>query len=273
MSLARVRRGVVVRLLAGLLMLASWAGGGAVAGSGAKLTNEEIVRGFDKVAFGLEEGEWARPGITKWRRPILIAVGGEGFEPYLDFIQAKTEELSWVTRHEIRQVPYAEANTLMVFTRSVVDDVATRHRQLFGQLFDQDPARIDAKAAALRASRTLCYFGSAVGAQDANGGGYEIEFARIFISTNIPREHLLHCVLEEMAQMMGLFNDSVSLRQSIFNDQNNFQVALPEHDMMLLRVLYDHRIRPGMTRDQALPIARQILEEVRPNDSLPWTWR
>jgi len=265
------RRPAVSCLLAAALLLACR--GGPAPAAEATLTNEEILRGFEKVAFNVEEGAWSRPGITKWRRPVLIAVGGEGFEPYLGFIEAKVEELAFVTRHEIRLVSVDKANTLVVFTRSVVDDVATRHRRLFGELFDQDPRRIDAKVAALRASNTLCYFGSAIGPEDSNGGGYEIEFARIFISTTIPREHLLHCVMEEMAQMMGLFNDSVSLRHSIFNDLNNFQVALPEHDQMLLRVLYDHRIRPGMAREEALPIARRILQEVRPDDVLPWTWR
>lgn len=71
----------------------------------------------------------------------------------------------------------------------------------------------------------------------------------------------LSCIHEEMAQSLGLANDSPTVRPSIFNDDEEFAL-LTHHDELLLRMLYDRRLRPGMTPDQARPILRQIAQEL-----------
>ena len=69
------------------------------------------------------------------------------------------------------------------------------------------------------------------------------------------------CFHEEIAQGLGLANDSPAARPSIFNDDEEFGL-LTTHDEMLLRILYDPRMRPGMTVPQALPVARQIATDL-----------
>jgi hypothetical protein len=54
------------------------------------------------------------------------------------------------------------------------------------------------------------------------------------------------CIEEELAQGMGLSNDSPDARPSIFNDDEEFGV-LTRHDELLLRMLYDDRLRCGMS--------------------------
>lgn len=71
----------------------------------------------------------------------------------------------------------------------------------------------------------------------------------------------LSCIHEEMAQSMGLANDSPTARPSIFNDDEEFAL-LTYHDELLLRILYDPRLKPGMTPDQARPIVRRIANEL-----------
>ncbi len=71
----------------------------------------------------------------------------------------------------------------------------------------------------------------------------------------------LSCIHEEMAQALGLANDSPTARPSIFNDDEEFAL-LTHHDELLLRMLYDRRLRPGMTPDEARPILRQIAQEL-----------
>ena len=68
-------------------------------------------------------------------------------------------------------------------------------------------------------------------------------------------------VHEELAQAMGLPNDSPQARPSIFNDDDEFGL-LTTHDEYLLRMLYDPRLTPGMTAAQAEPIVRQIASEL-----------
>jgi hypothetical protein len=67
------------------------------------------------------------------------------------------------------------------------------------------------------------------------------------------------CVHEEIAQGLGLPNDSAGARPSIFNDDEEFAL-LTRHDELLLRMLYDRRLTPGMTPDEARPIVRAIAE-------------
>lgn len=69
------------------------------------------------------------------------------------------------------------------------------------------------------------------------------------------------CFHEEMAQGMGLANDSPRARPSVFNDDEEFAL-LTTHDELLLRILYDRRLRPGMTPEQARPIVERIVDEL-----------
>ncbi len=67
------------------------------------------------------------------------------------------------------------------------------------------------------------------------------------------------CVHEEVAQGLGLPNDSPIARPSIFNDDEEFAL-LTTHDEMLLAMLYNPRLDPGMTSVQARPILTELAE-------------
>lgn len=69
------------------------------------------------------------------------------------------------------------------------------------------------------------------------------------------------CLQEELAQGMGLANDSPDARPSIFNDDEEFAL-LTVQDKLLLRMLYDARLRPGMAVDEAAPVVRVIAAEL-----------
>ena len=71
----------------------------------------------------------------------------------------------------------------------------------------------------------------------------------------------LSCIHEEMAQAMGLANDSPQARPSIFNDDEEFAL-LTRHDELLLRMLYDKRLRPGMAVNSAKALLPTIAQDV-----------
>lgn len=71
----------------------------------------------------------------------------------------------------------------------------------------------------------------------------------------------LSCIHEEIAQGLGLANDSPNARPSIFNDDDEFAL-LTSHDELLLKMLYDPRLRPGMSADEAAPVTRIIAREL-----------
>jgi hypothetical protein len=69
------------------------------------------------------------------------------------------------------------------------------------------------------------------------------------------------CVHEEVAQGLGLPNDSPVARPSIFNDDEEFAL-LTRHDELLLRMLYDPRLQPGLEPAEARPTVRRIAEQL-----------
>ena len=80
-----------------------------------------------------------------------------------------------------------------------------------------------------------------------------------FIRTEHPDLQRRSCVHEEVAQGLGLPNDSPTARPSIFNDDEEFAL-LTTHDEMLLRMLYNPRLSPGMTPDEARPILQELAD-------------
>ena len=69
------------------------------------------------------------------------------------------------------------------------------------------------------------------------------------------------CYYQEIAQGMGLANDSPQARPSLFNDAAEFAV-MTVLDEQLLRILYDPRLKPGLREAEARPIVRRIAAEV-----------
>ncbi len=69
------------------------------------------------------------------------------------------------------------------------------------------------------------------------------------------------CIHEEVAQGLGLTNDSPLARPSIFNDDDEFAL-LTNHDELLLTMLYDPRLQPGMTAEEARPFVHDIAVEL-----------
>jgi len=53
------------------------------------------------------------------------------------------------------------------------------------------------------------------------------------------------------------------VRPSIFNDDDEYQ-DLTWQDELFLRILYDARVRPGMTRRAFESLAKRIVNELRP---------
>jgi len=76
----------------------------------------------------------------------------------------------------------------------------------------------------------------------------------------------LSCLHEELAQGLGLPNDSPRARPSIFNDDEEFAL-LTDHDELLLRMLYSRELRPGMTLAQARPIVFSLARRLMGGDS------
>lgn len=94
---------------------------------------------------------------------------------------------------------------------------------------------------------------------DPNNDGV-ITRAFAVIRAELPPMLRLSCIHEEIAQGLGLANDSPDARPSIFNDDDEFG-RLTTMDEVMLGLLYDPALRPGMTEAEAMPTVRMLAAE------------
>ncbi|WP_151717962.1 DUF2927 domain-containing protein [Gemmobacter serpentinus] len=94
---------------------------------------------------------------------------------------------------------------------------------------------------------------------EGSSASYSAAFA--VIRAEHPDLLRLSCLHEEIAQGLGLANDSPLARPSIFNDDEEFAL-LTRQDELMLRILYDRRLRPGMLANEARPIVREIAAQL-----------
>jgi len=99
----------------------------------------------------------------------------------------------------------------------------------------------------------------------APAGSHVYTRAVAVVRTELPALSRLSCYHEELAQGLGLPNDSPRARPSLFNDNEEFAL-LTRHDELLLRILYDRRLRPGMREAEARPIVLRLAKELMPGE-------
>ncbi|MBL6955181.1 MAG: DUF2927 domain-containing protein [Alphaproteobacteria bacterium] len=90
-----------------------------------------------------------------------------------------------------------------------------------------------------------------------------IEHILVAIPNHLNAAEVETCLWIEITQGLGLPNDLEDLKPSIYSDAPYLTVgSLPWYDAILVQTLYDPRLQPGMSRSQAMPLARVILKEL-----------
>lgn len=100
----------------------------------------------------------------------------------------------------------------------------------------------------------------------SEGGSGNYTRAVAVIRSEHPDLLRMSCVHEEIAQGLGLPNDSPRARPSIFNDDEEF-AFLTDHDELLLKILYSRELRAGMTLSEARPIVFSLARRLMGGDS------
>ena len=88
-----------------------------------------------------------------------------------------------------------------------------------------------------------------------------ISSAMVIIRSELPEIMRRACFHEEIAQSLGLTNDSHFARPSIFNDDDEF-ATITKFDEILLKILYDHRLYSGVSKKEASELIKQIAHEI-----------
>jgi hypothetical protein len=220
---------------------------------------EDLVRNFERIALYDEYvdvgGQFVRREsasyLRRWNRPVRVAVmTGPSIQPPAAArdranVAAFTRRLAGLTGLDMQMSDGSDVNFLVLF-------MTNAERLAFAEQVQRSYPEFAPAVMRALAETPLDTFCTAY----AFGDPYDRSVysgAMILIRAEHPPLTRLSCVHEEMAQAMGLPNDSPDARPSLFNDSLEFAL-LTEHDEILLRMLYDPRLRPGMTVDEARPL-------------------
>jgi Protein of unknown function (DUF2927) len=91
---------------------------------------------------------------------------------------------------------------------------------------------------------------------------HRIRRAEVLLTDDGGDFSFLDCAYEELLQALGPINDNRSVPWSMFND--DVQMGFFDvYDQYILNILYDPRVRPGMTRRELEALLPDILPEIR----------
>lgn len=194
--------------------------------------------------------------LHRWEVPVRISTifGAQVPDAQRDDDRASVrrfaDRLGRVTRHPITYVERAANFHVLILTEEERRVSGPTLRRLIPGIRQQE---IDVIQSLNRA--TYCV----VVASDPVDDG-KIMRAVAVIRAELPPMLRQSCIHEEIAQGLGLANDSPEARPSIFNDDDEFG-RLTTLDELMLGMLYDPRLKPGMEANSAAPIVSMLARE------------
>ncbi|ABG31592.1 DUF2927 domain-containing protein [Roseobacter denitrificans] len=225
-------------------------------------TPDMLARNFEDIVFYNEyasalQGRGGESPLRRWEGPVRIdTIFGAGVPPSVRKaedarIRDYARRLGRITAHPVNTL--GPSNFIVIVAGEDDRDAA----------LNTAAARISGiTARSLDPLRDLgrdTYCAVAAYASGADANTYTAAVA--VIRAENPDLLRLSCIHEELAQGLGLANDSRDARPSIFNDDDEFAL-LTAHDELLLKMLYDPRLKTGMSAAEAAPITRIIAREL-----------
>ncbi len=209
-------------------------------------TDGEIVEGFMKTAFGAEYHLAGRVDrIRKYEVPVRV------------FADGRADRKAQIAR--------------------IVADIAARVRHLdIAMVDDNDDANVMVKLVRDRdLYRTIAAFYGGARAKEIKttldpqclsgfrkNEKFEIEHSDVILTVDNGDFVFLDCAYEELLQSLGPINDTATVPWTMFND-NVSMGYFGVYDQYLLNLLYDPRIKAGMTVQEVRAVLPAVLADVR----------
>ncbi len=210
-------------------------------------TDSEIIEGFLKTAFGAEYHLAGRVDrIRKYHAPVRVFADGN-----------RPDRKSQLAK--------------------IVADIAKRVQHLDIAMADRsDDANVVVKLVRDRdLSRTISTFYGSERAREIRSSldpqclsgfrkneNFEIEHSDVILTVDNGDFTFFDCGYEELLQSLGPINDTSSVPWTMFND-NVSMGFFDVYDQYILNLLYDPRIRAGMTVGEVKAVLPEVLADVR----------
>jgi Protein of unknown function (DUF2927) len=211
-------------------------------------TDDEIMDGFYKIAFGAELQLGQRvERIRKFDEPVRIFVDNRARPD-------RQAEIATVVA-DIR-THIANLDIAITDDRRAANFVVTLVKRRDLQRTIRDKYGRDTGNQIEQSLAPQCLSG--IGKDEQ----FRIRRAEVILPIDAGDFTFYDCAYEELLQALGAINDNPSVPWTMFND--DVQMGFFDvYDQYLLNILYDARVRAGMTKETIATLAPQILPSVR----------
>lgn len=211
-------------------------------------TDSQIIDGFMKTAFGAEFHLAGRiDRIRKYHVPVRVFVEGAARADRKLQIAKVVADLA----HRVKNLDIAmsdnreSANTIITLVRE--RDLQKTIIAFYGE----------DRAKEIRSNLDpQCLSGF------RKNGAYEIQRSDVILTVDNGDFVFLDCAYEELLQSLGPINDTDSVPWTMFNDDVSMGF-FDIYDQYILNILYDPRIKAGMTVQEVRDLLPAVLVDVR----------
>jgi hypothetical protein len=210
-------------------------------------TDSEIVEGFFKTAFGAEYHLAGRVDrIRKYETPVRVFADGNRLDRKAQLAKIVADIAAKVQHLEIAMAANNDdANVLVKLVR------------------DRD---LNRTIATFYGSEQAKEIRSSLDPQCLSGfrknEKYEIEHSDVILTVDNGDFVFFDCGYEELLQSLGPINDTSSVPWTMFND-NVSMGYFDVYDQYILNLLYDPRVKAGMTVQDVKAVLPDVLADVR----------
>ena len=210
-------------------------------------TDGEIIDGFLKTAFGAEYHLAGRVDrIRKYNIPVRVFADGNRTDRKAQLAKVVADIGARIQHLDIAMAESSESANVVV--------KLVRDRDLYRTIttfYGSERAR------EIRTSLDpQCLSGF------RKNDKYEIEHSDVILTVDNGDFIFLDCAYEELLQSLGPINDTSSVPWTMFND-NVSMGFFDVYDQYVLNILYDPRIKAGMTVAEVKAVLPDVLADVR----------
>jgi hypothetical protein len=210
-------------------------------------TDTEITEGFLKTAFGAEYHLAGRVDrIRKYQTPVRVFADGNRPERKTQLAKVVADIGKRVQHLDIAMAETGEGANIIV--------KLVRDRDLY--------RTISAFYGSERAREIKSSLDPQCLSAFRKNENYEIEHSDVILTVDNGDFTFLDCAYEELLQSLGPINDTSSVPWTMFND-NVSMGYFDIYDQYILNILYDPRIKAGMTVAEVKAALPDVLADVR----------
>lgn len=210
-------------------------------------TDAEIAEGFFKTAFGAEYHLAGRVDrIRKYTMPVRVFADGRRPDRKTQLAKVVTDIAARIQHIDIAMTENDDGANVRV--------KLVRDRDLYHTISESYG---NERAREIKTSLDpQCLSGF------RKNDAFEIEHSEVILTVDVSDFIFLDCAYEELLQSLGPINDTASVPWTMFND-NVSMGFFDIYDQYILNLLYDPRIKAGMSFAEVKDVLPEVLTDVR----------